>query len=187
MLLSSLDRSMSLHHRNLTAYFEYLKSRHPLLKTLMTVLNIIKIVQIPMEMVVNKLMKNQKLVFVLMVEVTKFTLKFGLWQGSGWRPVPHQLFVSLERVRMSSDSEISTSDVSTDYVVKVLEKKMKNLDFQLKRPGNDPSDGLREYLKGHKQGIYTNNPQLSFGPCADWLSWTRELAHLSRPSLYGIN
>ena len=44
---------------------------------------------------------------------------------------------------------------------------------------------LFSYLKGHKTNLLTIQPQFTFQPCEDWKSWTRELAHLIRPSLYG--
>ena len=32
---------------------------------------------------------------------------------------------------------------------------------------------------------YTGEPSLTFNPCSDWKSWTRELSHILRPCIYG--
>ena len=60
---------------------------------------------------------------------------------------------------------------------------MDQLDLQIKE--SKSKDPLRSYLKGHKSNFYTNQPQLTFTPCVDWKSWTREFVHLARPSVYG--
>ena len=181
---------MSLHQRNYLAYLKYLKSRHPLMKSLIAMLNLLKIVQIPLEMIVAKFTaaNNRKSIFILVVELSKFVLKFGIWQGSGWRVVPAQLSVPLER-KDDHFHQYQFQDCKSQ--IKNLESKMSDLDFQLKNGnvnlkdqyrGQDP---LKTYLKGHKSNIYTSQPQLTFSPCLDWKSWTRELTHLARPSVYG--
>ena len=170
---------MSLNQRNLLAYFNYLKTRHPLMKSLMTLINLIRIVQIPLEMIVAKLSKNNEAVFVLALELSKFVIKFGIWQGSGWRPVPKQFYTSIER-----KEENNFNVEGEDSKVKRLEEKMNRLDLQLKEAKS--REPLDYYLKGHKSNIYTLQPQTSFKPCADWTSWTRELTHLARPSVYAL-
>lgn len=186
---------MSLHQRNLLAYLKYLKSRHPLMKSLITILNLLKIVQIPLEMIVAKFTaSNQKSIFILVVELSKFVLKFGIWQGSGWRLVPGQLSVPLER-KDHHFHQYNNQMQDNNYhgQIKNLESKMSDLDFQLKdqnihlKEGIQQQDPLKAYLKGHKSNIYTSQPQLTFSPCLDWKSWTRELTHLARPSVYGKN
>lgn len=177
--MGNLNRSMSLNQRNLLSYFSYLKSRHPLMKPLITLINLIKIVQIPLEMVVTKLLMgregNGRGIFILIVELSKLVIKFGIWQGSGWRPVPKQFSVSIDR-QSSNDSVITDS-------AKELESKMDQLDAQIK--DSKSKDPLRSYLKGHKSNQFTNQPQLTFSPCIEWKSWTREFVHLARPSVYG--
>lgn len=179
LLLSNLDRSMSLNQRNLLAYFNYLKSRHPLMKSLMTLINLIRIVQIPLEMIVAKVAKNKEAIFVLILELSKFIIKFGLWQGSGWRPVPKQFYTSIER-RDESNFNVEGEESK----VKRLEEKMDRLDLQLKLAKS--REPLNYYLKGHKSNIFTFQPQSIFKPCVDWNSWTRELTHLARPSIYAL-
>lgn len=175
--MGNLNRSMSLNQRNLLSYFSYLKSRHPLMKTLITLINLIKIVQIPLEMVVTKLLMGQegngRGLFILIVELSKLVVNFGIWQGSGWRPVPKQFSVSIDRQ--------SSNSASDD--LKNLEAKMDELDSQIKE--SKSKDPLRSYLKGHKSNKYTNQPQLVFFPCLEWKTWTREFVHLARPSVYG--
>lgn len=172
---------MSLNQRNLLAYFSYLKSRHPLMKPLITLINLIKIVQIPLEMIVTKLLMgregNGRGLFILIVELSKLVIKFGIWQGSGWRPVPKQFSVSIDR-------QSSNEDVTSDHL-KELEAKMDQLDTQIK--DSKSKEPLRSYLKGHKSNQFTSQPQLTFSPCVDWKSWTREFVHLARPSVYGKN
>jgi hypothetical protein len=172
---------MSLNQRNLLAYFNYLKSRHPLMKTLMTLINLIKIVQIPLEMIVIKFAKKKETIFVLILELSKFIIKFGIWQGSGWRPVPKQFHTSIER---RDENNFNIGGGEEESKVKKLEEKMDRLDLQLKQAKS--KEPLNNYLKGHKSNIYTIQPQLSFKPCDDWTSWTRELAHLARPSIYAL-
>lgn len=168
---------MNLNQRNMLNYLNYLKSRHPLMKSLMTLLNLIRIVQIPLEMVVAKLAAKRKELFVLVLELTKFVIKLGVWQGSAWRPLPRQFSLSIDR------KEEAVDDKSTKSKLEEMEMKMDKLDAQLKESRS--KEPLHAYLKGHKSNVYTNKPQLSFQPCSDWTSWTRELAHLARPSLYG--
>lgn len=179
LLFSNLDRSMSLNQRNLLAYFNYLKTRHPLMKSLITLINLIRIVQIPLEMIVAKVAKKKETIFVLILELSKFIIKFGIWQGSGWRPVPKQFYTSIER-----RDENNFNVEGEESKVKRLEEKMDRLDLQLKQAKS--KDPLNYYLKGHKSNIYTLQPQTSFNPCADWTSWTRELTHLARPSIYAL-
>ena len=177
--MSNLDRSMSLNQRNLLSYFAYLKSRHPLMKPLITLINLIKIVQIPVEMIVTKLLASenkQRGLFILIIELSKFIVKFGIWQGSGWRPLPKQFAVSIDR-------QASTEQGTSDDPVKRLESRMDQLDLQIKE--SKSKDPLRAYLKGHKSNLYTNQPQLTFKPCVEWKSWTREFVHLARPTVYG--
>lgn len=190
LLLSNLDRSMSLNQRNLLSYFNYLKSRHPLMKSLMTLINLIRIVQIPLEMIVAKIAKQKEAIFVLILELSKFIIKFGIWQGSGWRPVPKQFYTSIERRDENNfnlslnNNNNSTSDCDNESKVKRLEEKMDRLDLQLKE--SKSKDPLIYYLKGHKSNNFTIQPQLNFKPCDDWKSWTRELTHLARPSVYAL-
>ena len=181
LLMSNLNRSMSLNQRNLLSYFSYLKSRHPLMKPLITLINMVKIAQIPLEMVVTKLLMggegNGRGLFILIVELSKFVIKFGIWQGSGWRPVPKQFSVSIDR-------QTSNDQLACDSLHE-LEAKMDQLDLQIKE--SKSKDPLRAYLKGHKSNIYTYQPQLTFSPCIEWKTWTREFVHLARPSVYGKN
>lgn len=185
--MSNLDRSMSLNHRNILAYFKYLKSRHPIMKSLMMLINLVRIVQIPMEMIVAKLAKSKRSLFVVLVELSKFIVKFGIWQGSGWRPVPKQFSISLDRRDEFKESQReSKSDTlkEEDLRVKEMEDKMDQLNYQLKTAQS--REPLKSYLKGHKSNALTSQPNLIFKPCLDWMSWTRELAHLARPSIYAL-
>jgi len=151
------------------------------MKPLMTLVNLIKIVQIPLEMIVSKLLVgvegNGRGLFILVIELSKFVIKFGIWQGSGWRPVPKQFSISIDR-------QTSFKNVNFDNV-KEMEAKMDQLDSQIKE--SKTKDPLRSYLKGHKSNCYTDQPQLTFLPCNEWKSWTREFVHLARPSVYGKN
>ena len=185
LLMSNSDRSMSLNHRNLLAYFSYLKSRHPIMKTLMTLINLIKIVQIPLEMIVAKVAKSKRAVVVLVIELSKFIIKFGIWQGSGWRPVPKQLSISPERRDNTLKPAINNINREVDERVKEMEDKMDQLSFELKTAQS--KEPLKAYLIGHKSNIFTSQPSLILTPCADWKSWTRELAHLARPAIYAIS
>lgn len=186
VLFGSLGRSMSLHQRALLAYFAHLKTRHPLLKTLLAVLNVIRLVQVPMEMLILKLAPTHRSIFVLALELGKFALKFGVWQGSGWRIVPKHLSVPVDRQRLAEETWKSSAPnaKNKDEPVWRLEEQMRQLELQMKQTA-DPAAGLHRYLKGHKHNIYTANPQLVFHPAVGWAAWTRELAHLARPSIYG--
>jgi hypothetical protein len=150
------------------------------MKSLMVLINLIRIVQIPVEMVVAKLLASQKrAIFALAVELSKLVLRLGIWQGSGWRPVPRQFSVPLDR---HSETSFSPSN-DGDAEINKLDRKMADLEAQLKESkSNDP---LLRYIKGHKSDVYTSNPQKTFQPCSDWKSWTREFVHLARPSAYG--
>lgn len=178
VLMSNLDRSMTLNQRNLLSYFAYIKSRHPLMKRLLMLINLIRIAQIPMELIVAKLAKGKRELFVLVVELSKFIIKFGIWRGSGWRPVPKQFSISLER------REDPSSSLESDRV-KRMEDKMDQLNQQLKT--NQTREPLKSYLKGHKSNALTLQPNLIFSPCTEWNSWSRELAHLIRPSVYALS
>lgn len=174
---------MSLVQRNFVAYLQYLKSRHPLMKTLMTLLNVTKLLQIPAEMIVSKFFKAQKSLFVLVIECWKAVLKFGIWQGSGWRGLPRNFSISLDRLTDNGvDPETEEEDFSKDSI-KMLDIKMNQLEFQLKE--SKSKDPLNRYLTSHKSNVYTGEPSLTFNPCSDWKSWTRELSHILRPCIYG--
>ena len=184
VLMGSLDRSMSLNQRNLLAYLAYLKSRHPLMKSLMTLINLIRIVQIPVEMLVSRILEKQKrAVFVLVLELSKLVIKFGIWQGSGWRPVPRHFSVALDRRSFESTENMKFDSQEENESVRKLDEKMALLDLQLKEAKS--TTPLVEYLKGHKTNQFTFNPQKSFQPCLNWKTWSREFIHLARPSAYG--
>lgn len=167
---------MSLHQRNWLAYLTFLKSRHPLMKSLLSALKLISLLQIPAEMVVAKLAESKRALFVFLLEGAKMILKFGLWQGGGWRPVPSKLSVSLDRARLSEDAE---SCDETDDPVRILDRKMEAFDARLR---ND-EQCLEDYLKGHKACSIA--PKHAMKPTLTTLAWTRELAHLARPTVYG--
>ncbi len=176
-LLSSFDRSMSLHQRNWLTYLSFLKSRHPLMKSLLTALNLVQLLQIPVEMIVTKLAESKRALFVLLLESTKMILKFGLWQGSGWRPVPSKLSVSLDRSRLADDLQVNEEEEKDP--VRRLEAKMKAFEVKLRTE----EDSVENYLKGHKPANTT--PNESIKPTTTMLAFTRELAHLTRPTIYG--
>ena len=146
------------------------------MKSLLTALNLIHLLQIPAEMIVAKLAASKRALFVFVLEAAKMILKFGLWQGSGWRPVPSKLSVSLDRARLAED--FSVEEESSDPVRR-LEAKMKAFDAKLRV--DDAS--LENYLKGHKTA--TTAPKDSIEPTSSTLAFTRELAHLTRPTIYG--
>lgn len=167
---------MSLHQRNWLAYLNFLKTRHPLMKSLLTALNLIQLLQIPAEMIVAKLAASKQALFVVLLETAKMILKFGLWQGSGWRPVPSKLNVSLDRSRLHEDS---SDALLQDDPVKKLESKMDALELSMR----DNERGVESYLKSHKS--VNLSPREALQPTTTLTSWIRELAHLTRPTVYG--
>ncbi len=146
------------------------------MKSLLTALNIIQLLQIPAEMVVAKLAASKQALFAVLLETAKMILKFGLWQGSGWRPVPSKLSVSLDRSRLHEDNNDGL--LETDPVKK-LESKMDALELSLR----DNERGVESFLKGHKSANLS--PREALQPTTNIISWTRELAHLTRPTVYG--
>lgn len=177
---------MSLHQRNMLSYLNYLKSRHPLVRSLLAILNIFRFTQIPVEMVLHRFFsQNIQRTFVLTIELAKFVVKFGVWQGSGWRAVPKNLYVSFEGHRDSSVMEADEQGVEDD-ALKRLERRMRQLDLLIRdNASQKPSRTVQAYLKGHKRDIYTENPQLTFSPAVgSWIEWSRELAHIARPAVY---
>ncbi len=148
------------------------------MKSLLTALNLIHLLQIPAEMIVAKLAESKRALFVLVLESAKMILKFGLWQGGGWRPVSSKLSVSLDRARLAEDFPVDERE--NDDPVRKLDAKMKAFDAKLRI-----DDGAIEtYLKGHKTSTAAT-PKDYIKPTTTALTWTRELAHLTRPTIYG--
>ncbi|PJF19380.1 hypothetical protein PSACC_00789 [Paramicrosporidium saccamoebae] len=153
------------------AYVLYLRRKSKLLDTLLTLLNIAWTVEVPLEMLVSRLLGlSSRIRYVVILEVIKAASRLYLFVKSGWRPVlrNHLPDVMAGEYRGKQDSY--------DELVS---------DIKCSGEGKE-NEGVWTFLRKHRMDAYTLVPELSVSPVGDWLGRAREMTHILRPLIYTI-
>ncbi len=150
-------------------YLEYFKGQSPLAKIVVTILNIIRITEIPAEMLIGKLLgvvsKNS---FVIVAELCKMLMRTFLWVVSGFRKGPLSLTPTSSRLAMHSISKSELS--SSDIITQTLE--------------SEHPEYLQEYIKGSRTDPLLLMPEHIMPKCRTKTEKLRELSTIVRPLLY---
>lgn len=173
------------------AYLDFLRSLSPIIDTLMTFINIVKIVQIPAEMIIKRLMGlKARERFILLTELSKCIAKLFMWKLSGKRKLPESFMpVSIDDYKKSNFTTNTTTNSTVNTTL--------NPSFSIENNDNMENDsiaqafsdierlgGVEEYIGRHRMHPYVLCPELSVKPSQALIDDLREIAHIIRPVVF---
>jgi len=167
------------------AYIRFLKSKSPLVEPLLTLLNVTWTIQVPLEMIVQRLMgMNAKIGFVLLLETLKYSpiflncvfrtaAKYTLYWISEYRMILRHYIPSMITIE-ETISELDNSETPLDSILNEI------------RECGDSPNAVRKFVQSHKTDLYQLCPELAIKGDKKQLERFRELAHIGRPLVYTI-
>lgn len=153
------------------SYLEFLKSQSPLARLLVTWLNVLRIVEVPFEMVIGMLLGvTARHRFILLIELQKMLSKTALWMLSGFRKTTGSLMPSM--IRAVDRQKIRDLDLMSDP--EVLSKSIEK----------DHPEYLEQFIKSSRSDALLLFPELTMSTAMTLAARMRELAHILRPLVY---
>lgn len=153
-------------------YLEFLKGQSPLARILVSWLNVLRILEVPAEMIIGKFIgacaRNR---FIILVELQKLLAKTVLWVLSGFKKSTGTLMPSSTRM---SKAALSHSDSLTASQADLLASSLEM----------DHPEALHEFIKSSRQTSLNLMPELIMSSTVTPMGKLRELAHIIRPFLY---
>jgi hypothetical protein len=152
------------------SYNLFLRRRSKLLDTLLTFLNVTWTVEVPIEMLVERLLGlSAKLRYVVILELLKAASRLYVFVMGGWRPVLRHFLpdVVLEQIYPSGE------DAHGELIQEI----------KMSGEGKE-EEGVRNFLRKHRVDAYVLVPELSVIPAKSFVERAREIAHILRPLVY---
>jgi len=161
------------------AYVDFLRSLSPIIDSLMTFINIIKIVQIPAEMIIKRVMGlKARERFILLTELSKCIAKLFIWKLSGKRKLP-EAFMPAPIDDYKRNVNINNSSPNNGRDDEMENESIAQAFSDIERLG-----GVEEYIGRHRMHPYVLCPELSIKPSQTLIEDLREISHIIRPVLF---
>lgn len=150
------------------AYLLFLRRRSPLARRLLTFLNVAWTLQVPAEMLVQRIWGlTAKLRYLVILEISKAAARLLIFVSGGLRPILRNYL---------PDLGVEASRPRTDPTEELLS--------EIKLAGGKETEGVQRFLRKHRTDSQILVPELSMTPRRGRREILREISHIIRPALY---